>query len=63
MARKKIEEKNETVSTQIETVEFSNIMQRSFVDYALSVIIERAVPDLRDGLKPVQRRIFMICII
>ena len=57
MARKKIEEKNETVSTQIETVEFSNIMQRSFVDYALSVIIERAVPDLRDGLKPVQRRI------
>ena len=32
-------------------------MKQSYVDYAMSVIIARAVPDIRDGLKPVQRRI------
>ena len=31
-------------------------MQKSFIDYAMSVIIARALPDVRDGLKPVQRR-------
>ena len=36
--------------------EYSEIMQKSFVDYAMSVIIARALPDVRDGLKPVQRR-------
>ena len=54
MARKKETTENQN---KIETVEYSNIMEKSFVDYALSVIIERAVPDIRDGLKPVQRRI------
>ena len=32
-------------------------MQRSYLDYAMSVIVARAVPDVRDGLKPVHRRI------
>ncbi|MCR5268321.1 MAG: DNA topoisomerase 4 subunit A [Lachnospiraceae bacterium] len=36
--------------------EFSDIMQKSYIDYAMSVIISRALPDVRDGLKPVQRR-------
>ena len=36
--------------------EYSEEMQKSFIDYAMSVIISRALPDVRDGLKPVQRR-------
>lgn len=36
--------------------EYSEVMQKSYVDYAMSVIIARALPDVRDGLKPVQRR-------
>ncbi|MBQ6587868.1 MAG: DNA topoisomerase 4 subunit A [Butyrivibrio sp.] len=36
--------------------EYSDIMQKSFIDYAMSVIVARALPDVRDGLKPVQRR-------
>ena len=37
--------------------EYSEVMSKSFVDYAMSVIIARALPDVRDGLKPVQRRV------
>ncbi len=36
--------------------EYSEVMQKSYIDYAMSVIISRALPDVRDGLKPVQRR-------
>lgn len=36
--------------------EYSEVMQKSYVDYAMSVIVSRALPDIRDGLKPVQRR-------
>lgn len=36
--------------------EYSDTMQKSFIDYAMSVIVSRALPDVRDGLKPVQRR-------
>jgi DNA gyrase subunit A len=36
--------------------EYSELMQKSYIDYAMSVIIARALPDVRDGLKPVQRR-------
>ena len=36
--------------------EYSELMQKSYIDYAMSVIIARALPDARDGLKPVQRR-------
>lgn len=41
---------------QIIQTEYSEIMQKSYIDYAMSVIIARALPDVRDGLKPVQRR-------
>ncbi|MCR5509055.1 MAG: DNA topoisomerase 4 subunit A [Lachnospiraceae bacterium] len=46
----------ETTEEQIIKTEFSEIMQKSYIDYAMSVIISRALPDVRDGLKPVQRR-------
>lgn len=36
--------------------EYSDLMKKSYIDYAMSVIIARALPDVRDGLKPVQRR-------
>ncbi len=36
--------------------EYSDVMQKSYIDYAMSVIVSRAIPDVRDGLKPVQRR-------
>ena len=41
---------------EIIRTEYSEIMQKSYIDYAMSVIIARALPDVRDGLKPVQRR-------
>ena len=42
---------------QIIRTEYSEVMQKSYIDYAMSVIIARALPDVRDGLKPVHRRI------
>ena len=41
---------------QIIRTEYSEVMQKSYIDYAMSVIVSRALPDVRDGLKPVQRR-------
>ena len=41
---------------QIIRTEYSDLMKKSYIDYAMSVIISRALPDVRDGLKPVQRR-------
>ena len=46
----------ERFEEQIIRTEYSDIMQKSYIDYAMSVIIARALPDVRDGLKPVQRR-------
>ena len=46
----------EPVQEKIIRTEYSDIMQKSYIDYAMSVIISRALPDVRDGLKPVQRR-------
>jgi len=46
-----MEDNNRIIKT-----EYSEEMQKSFIDYAMSVIIARALPDVRDGLKPVQRR-------
>lgn len=43
--------------SRIQPVEITEEMQRSYLDYAMSVIVARALPDVRDGLKPVQRRI------
>ena len=42
--------------SQIVRTEYSDVMKKSYIDYAMSVIIARALPDVRDGLKPVQRR-------
>ena len=41
----------------IEQVDLQVEMQRSYLDYAMSVIVGRALPDVRDGLKPVHRRV------
>ena len=41
----------------IEPIDIQEEMERSFLDYAMSVIVSRALPDVRDGLKPVHRRI------
>ena len=49
-ALKEIEEK-------IIDVEYSEVMRKSYIDYSMSVITSRAIPDVRDGLKPVQRRL------
>ena len=43
--------------SQIIRTEYSDVMKKSYIDYAMSVIVSRALPDVRDGLKPVQRRI------
>lgn len=48
---------NNVVSEKIKTVNISREMKTSFLDYAMSVIVSRALPDVRDGLKPVHRRI------
>src|SRR5437868_1012277 len=46
-----------TAFGSIEPIEIQEEMERSFLDYAMSVIVARALPDARDGLKPVHRRI------
>ena len=45
------------MAEQIIRTEYSEVMQKSYIDYAMSVICQRALPDIRDGLKPVQRRV------
>ncbi|MBE5964514.1 MAG: DNA topoisomerase 4 subunit A [Lachnospira sp.] len=45
------------MAEQILRSEYSEVMQKSFIDYSMSVITARALPDARDGLKPVQRRV------
>ena len=42
---------------KIEEVDLTNKMKDSYINYAMSVIVQRALPDVRDGLKPVHRRI------
>lgn len=44
------------MNDKIIKTEYSEVMQKSYIDYAMSVIVARALPDVRDGLKPVQRR-------
>src|SRR5580692_11099751 len=48
---------DEPVSGSIEPIEIQEEMERSFLEYSMSVIVARALPDVRDGLKPVHRRI------
>ena len=47
---------NKSMEDRIISTEYSELMQKSYIDYAMSVIVSRALPDVRDGLKPVQRR-------
>src|ERR687895_2657749 len=50
-------DETQTPLGNIEPIEIQEEMERSFLDYAMSVITARALPDARDGLKPVHRRI------
>jgi DNA gyrase subunit A len=52
-----IDDDDGTGHDQIEPIQLQDEMERSFLDYAMSVIMSRALPDVRDGLKPVHRRI------
>ena len=47
----------EVLNERVLKTEYSELMQKSYIDYAMSVIVSRALPDVRDGLKPVQRRV------
>jgi DNA gyrase subunit A len=49
----------QTLEGKIEPIELEDEMRNSFIDYAMSVIVDRALPDVRDGLKPSQRRILV----
>ena len=46
-----------TENEKLETTSISDVMRHAYIDYSMSVIVSRALPDARDGLKPVQRRI------
>ncbi len=48
---------DDTIFDKIHEVDLKKTMEKSYIDYAMSVIASRALPDVRDGLKPVQRRI------
>jgi len=50
---------DETTQAQLLPVDIESEMRKSYLDYAMSVIVSRAIPDIRDGLKPVQRRILV----
>ncbi len=52
-----MDENNKPQYDKIITAEISKTMKSSYIDYAMSVIVSRALPDVRDGLKPVHRRI------
>ena len=57
MSEEEINLVNENTNKDITPIEISEEMRRSYLDYAMSVIVSRALPDVRDGLKPVHRRI------
>ena len=48
---------DDKIFDQIQQVDLKKTMESSYIDYAMSVIASRALPDVRDGLKPVQRRV------
>ena len=48
---------DDKIFDQIQQVDLKKTMETSYIDYAMSVIASRALPDVRDGLKPVQRRV------
>src|ERR1700730_16226756 len=48
---------SEEIRSQVKEIDIGSEMRTSFMDYAMSIIVSRALPDVRDGLKPVHRRI------
>ena len=52
-----INDKNSDENSRISNISLDQEMRQSYLDYAMSVIVARALPDARDGLKPVHRRI------
>ena len=52
-----INDKNSDENSKISNISLDQEMRQSYLDYAMSVIVARALPDARDGLKPVHRRI------
>ncbi len=55
--KKSVKEAKKTDTTSNGTIAVEDEISKSFLDYAMSVIVSRALPDVKDGLKPVQRRI------
>ena len=53
----------ETKQENVIATDYADVMQKSYIDYAMSVIISSALPDVRDGLKPVQRRTLYLSLI
>ena len=49
------------MSNAVIPVEITDEVKTAFINYAMSTIVDRALPDVRDGLKPVQRRMPLIC--
>jgi len=47
----------DAITDRVEPIDLNTEMQRSYIDYAMAVIVSRALPDVRDGLKPVHRRV------
>ena len=56
-AKKSVKEEKNTDNMSNGTIAVEDEISKSFLDYAMSVIVSRALPDVKDGLKPVQRRI------
>ena len=54
---------DEHIFDKIEEVDLKQTMETSYIDYAMSVIASRALPDVRDGLNPVQRRVLFSMIV
>jgi len=56
-SKSKEKEEEKKIASKLQTQSLVNEMQKSYLDYAMSVIVSRALPDVRDGLKPVHRRV------
>src|SRR3989338_4064698 len=63
MKEKESKKPNNTALTRVEPREITEELRDSYLDYAMSVIVARALPDVRDGLKPVHLRIFHFAIL
>jgi DNA gyrase subunit A len=57
------ENDNSHKEDRIISINIDEEMRSAYIDYSMSVIVSRALPDVRDGLKPVHRRVFTACLI